>query len=197
MSPPFVYLASRSPRRAELLRQLGVEFEIVEAPVDESLYADETAAEYVRRLAHAKVEAARATFPTPPSAPILGADTTVTRDAAVLGKPRDAADAVAMLLGLAERSHQVHSAVAVCNHAGRFETGYSVSRVWFRTISRAEAEAYWRSGEPADKAGGYAIQGRGAVFVERLEGSYSGVMGLPLFETAALLRGMGVKLLDG
>ena len=169
----------------QLLEQLGLSFEVLVAEVDESPLPGEAAGDYVWRLAEAKARAAVARLGDP-VLPVLAADTAVVLDGAILGKPRDRAEGIAMLGRLGGRSHQVLSAVALW-HAGRVRTAVNQSQVRFRTILPAEAAAYWASGEPCDKAGGYGIQGLGGVFVESLEGSYSGVMGLPLFETAQLL----------
>ncbi|HKT31380.1 MAG TPA: Maf family protein [Gammaproteobacteria bacterium] len=196
MSAHFIYLASQSPRRAELLRQLGLRFEVLDVNVDETPRAGEAAEACVTRLARAKVEAARARLGRGRSAPILAADTAVALDQVIFGKPRDRNEALEMLARLSGRSHRVLSAVAVWG-ADALRTALSISQVTFRAINAAEAAAYWETGEPEGKAGGYAIQGRGAVFVERLEGSYSGVMGLPLYETAQLLRAAGVTVLRG
>lgn len=191
---PLVYLASASPRRRELLTQLGLRWALVPAVVDETRQAGEAPADYVRRLALGKARAARGRVPAAAVAPVVAADTTVVVDEEVLGKPTDEADAVRMLRLLSGRAHQVLTAVAVASARGE-SVALSASEVSFRAIATAEAAAYWRSGEPADKAGGYAIQGRGAIFVRELRGSYSGVVGLPLFETAALLAGHGVSVL--
>ncbi len=180
--PLELVLASASPRRRELLTQIGLEFEVVVPAVDESRDADESPTAYVERLARTK---ARAGFR--PGAVALGADTTVTVDAEVLGKPTDRAAGIAMLRRLSGRSHEVHTAVAVWD-GERLYSEVVTSEVWFRPISQPEAEWYWGTGEPADKAGGYGIQGLGAIFVERLEGSYSAVVGLPLEQTERLLR---------
>ena len=192
-SGPQFHLASASPRRRQLLEQMGLRFEAAAADVDEGLRPGEAAEDYVSRVAEAKARAVVRRLGNP-GLPVLAADTAVVLDGAVLGKPRDRADGVAMLGRLAGRSHQVLSAVALW-HAGEIRKALSRSRVSFRAISPEEAAAYWASGEPADKAGGYGIQGLGAVFVESLEGSYSGVMGLPLFETAALLKEIGIDVL--
>ncbi|MGH8401356.1 MAG: Maf family protein, partial [Gammaproteobacteria bacterium] len=184
-----------SPRRAELLRQLGLKFEIVAVPVDENVLSDEAPEQYVRRLARAKAEAALRKFPDRPLAPLLAADTAVVVDGAILGKPRDRADGLAMLARLAGRRHQVLSALALWTPGG-LDQALNSTEVHFRDIASAEAEAYWETGEPADKAGGYAIQGYGAVFVAKIIGSYSGVMGLPLFETSQLLLQAGVDVLQ-
>lgn len=193
-SLPTVFLASQSPRRAQLLSQLGLQFEVVAAAVDESPHTGEAADVYVQRVARAKIAAALAKYAGRDMAPLLAADTAVELDGRILGKPRDRAEGMEMLRMLSSREHRVFSGLALWN-AGALRTGLSVSRVRFRAISSDEAGAYWQTGEPADKAGGYAIQGRGAVFVEQLAGSYSGVMGLPLFETAELLRTAGFKIL--
>lgn len=194
MRGDFVYLASRSPRRAELLRQLGVGFRVVSAPVDEAVLADESPQHYVQRLARAKAEAALPAVAGESQAPLLAADTAVVVDDTILGKPQNREHGLAMLARLAGRSHRVLSAVALWTPAGLREA-LSTSEVRFRAIARAEAEAYWDTGEPADKAGGYAIQGYAAVFIEWLQGSYSGVMGLPLYETAKLLRQAGLEVM--
>ena len=185
---PHIYLASRSPRRQELLRQVGVRFEVVEADVDEQPRPGQDPADYAGAMALAKARAAR----PPQPLPVLGADTDVVVDGAILGKPRDRADALAMLALLANRTHEVYSAVAVVLGA-RAETALSVTRVSFGAVEPEQARAYWDSGEPADKAGAYAIQGLGARFVREIHGSYSGVVGLPLHETLELLARFGVR----
>lgn len=195
MNRPELYLASQSPRRAELLRQLGLEFRIVVVPVDESVHAGEAPVDYVRRVAREKAAAAAANIPHRDDAVLLAADTSVVVDDDVLGKPADRNAYLDMIARLAGRSHLVMSAIALWTPAG-VEEALSLSEVWFRDITPAEAAAYWETGEPADKAGGYAIQGRAALFVERLAGSYSGVVGLPLFETAQLLQKHGVPVLQ-
>ncbi|MGH9351160.1 MAG: Maf family protein [Terriglobia bacterium] len=194
MDPALIYLASQSPRRVELLRQLGVCFEIVNAAVDESVQHGESPDRYVLRVARAKVEAALAVLSGKADRPLLSADTAVTLDGHILGKPRDRADGLAMLARLSGRTHQVLSGLALWTPYG-LRQALSTSTVTFRVITPKEAVVYWDSGEPADKAGAYAIQGRGTVFIERLEGSYSGVMGLPLYETAQLLRSAGIEIL--
>jgi len=187
---PQIYLASQSPRRRELLRQIGIRHEIVSASVDETPRPGEAPAEYVLRLALAKARAGRTQRP---DRPVLGADTAVVVDDTILGKPAGRDDAIAMLGRLSGREHRVLTAVALAGE--RDESRLSVSHVRFRPVDAAEAAAYWDTGEPADKAGGYAVQGLGALFVESLSGSYSGVMGLPLFETGELLRRAGIALL--
>jgi nucleoside triphosphate pyrophosphatase len=193
MKKDFVYLASASPRRSELLRQIGVAFEVRAAEIPETQAAGESVGAFVLRLAAAKADAIWQRVPAGDRRPVLGADTAVVLDERVLGKPADEAEAEAMLAALSGRTHRVLTAVALrCGDAA--ETLLSSSEVRFRATTRAERAAYCRSGEPLDKAGGYGIQGRAAVFVEHLAGSYSGVVGLPLFETAALLARCGVAL---
>ncbi|HEX7966514.1 MAG TPA: Maf family protein [Gammaproteobacteria bacterium] len=193
MTAPQFYLASASPRRRQLLEQLGLRFEMAAADVDETPHAGEPARDYVLRLARLKAETAakRMGYPT---LPVLAADTAVVLDGAILGKPRDRDDALSMLARLSARSHQVLSAIALWQ-PGMLTAVVNESQVRFRAVSPQEALAYWDTGEPRDKAGAYGIQGLGGLFVEHLEGSYSGVMGLPLFETAALLREAGVSVL--
>jgi septum formation protein len=182
----FVYLASGSPRRRELLRQLGVEFRVLNTVVDEGLRPGEPAQDYVLRLAAAKALAGWQQLSPQVRAPVLGADTTVVLGEQVLGKPVDRQDAIRMLECLSGATHTVLTGIALKD--GRdLRLRCSRSEVTFRMIDTAEAGAYWDTGEPRDKAGGYAIQGFGAGFVRHLSGSFSGVMGLPLFETAELL----------
>lgn len=195
MSVPRVYLASASPRRRELLAQIGVEYRLVSVQVDETLRPKEAPGDYVARLALEKARAGRATLAGEADAPVLGADTSVVVEGAILGKPRNRADALEMLGRLSGRDHQVLSAVALVA-VGREAVRVQVSRVWFRPLMPGEAEAYWETGEPADKAGAYAIQGRAACFAQRLDGSYSGVMGLPLYETCELLREFAIWTAD-
>jgi septum formation protein len=191
MTGNFVYLASGSPRRRQLLSQIGVSFQTLKVEVDESAAPREAAREYVVRLAEAKASAGLRAAPPAAPAPVLGADTAVVVDGTILGKPAGAEDAERMLRLLSGRTHVVLTAVALAT-PDRLTSRVSSSEVSFREIGAEEAREYWLSGEPRDKAGGYAIQGYGAVFVAELKGSYSGVMGLPLFETAALLRGAGL-----
>ncbi|HHB13167.1 MAG TPA: septum formation inhibitor Maf [Chromatiales bacterium] len=188
-------LASASPRRVELLAQLGLHPRIHAARVDETRRPNEHPALYVERLALAKAEAVFRELGH--GHLVLGADTTVAIDADVLGKPAGRDEAVEMLMRLSGREHRVLTAVALMGPEGEVRSRVSVSHVHFRALDRHECEAYWESGEPRDKAGAYAIQGLGAVFVRRLEGSYSGVMGLPLFETAELLAAAGIQVLAG
>ena len=212
-----IHLASKSPRRRVLLEQIGVEYSLVEAPIDETRRAGERPQRYVERMACEKALAGIAALGAARVAPVLAADTAVVLDGQVLGKPRDEAHAMEMLEALSGRMHHVISAVALAgvggcdsasNRAGddgneaaagtvardapRVAT--SISRVWFRDIAREERRRYCAGGEPLDKAGAYAIQGRASIFVKRLDGSFSGVMGLPLFETESLLREAGIRV---
>ena len=184
---PRLFLASTSPRRREILASLGLDFTIVPVDVDESPRERETPGDMVLRLAVAKAEAAGAGG----ESIALGADTVVVVDGHALGKPKDEADCLGMLERLSGRGHKVLTGVALHGARGT-QTVLSETDVYFREISRDEALAYWQSGEPCDKAGAYAVQGLGGVFVERIEGSYSGVVGLPVFETATLLANAGL-----
>ena len=184
-------LASRSPRRAELLRTLGVDFTVIDVEVDETPAPGEAAADYVRRLACAKVRAGHARMEDV-ALPVLAADTTVVLDGAILGKPLDDADARAMLARLAGHTHDVLTGVAVIDAQGALTVAVVRTRVSFRALSPVEITAYVASGEPFDKAGAYGIQGLGGALVARIEGSYSNVVGLPLAETLALLDAAGV-----
>ncbi|UTW06752.1 Maf family protein [Pseudomonas benzenivorans] len=181
-----LYLASGSPRRRELLTQIGVPFTTRIAPIDETALPDEAPSAYVERLARGKALAALATLEHTDDAVVLGADTAVVLDGRILGKPADRDEALATLAALSGREHQVLTAVALAS-ASRVAVRVVVSRVSFRPLSGAEIAAYWASGEPGDKAGSYGIQGLAAVFVRQLQGSYSAVVGLPLCETAELL----------
>ncbi len=187
--PQFV-LASASPRRVELLKGLGLLFTTAPQAIDESRHPDEGIEHFVMRLAREKAMSAS----VQQTLPVLGADTIVIIDGEVLGKPLNSQDGASMLARLSGRQHQVMTAVAVVK-GEQVEQLLSVSDVSFRTITTAEACAYWQTAEPTDKAGGYAIQGIGAIFVRHLQGSYSGVMGLPVFETAQLLKRFGVHCL--
>ncbi len=190
-----IYLASASPRRRELLEQIGVDYALLSADVPEVRSPHESPEEYVLRVALAKARAGLALLAQDDSRPVLGADTAVVLEGEVLGKPRGRDDALAMLQRLAGREHLVLSGVALVSHQ-QAQSRLSVSHVRFRPIGDDEALAYWHTGEPADKAGGYGIQGLAAMFIERLEGSYSGVMGLPLYETAKLLAQFGIAPLE-
>ena len=187
-STPLVCLASVSPRRRELLAQIGVPHSVVAADIDETAMPGEAPRDYVVRMARQKALTVRQRGAR---LPVLAADTTVVLDNTIYGKPRDRDDGVAMLGRLSGRTHEVLTAVALAS-SHEVTLCLSVSTVRFRGLTPQECAAYWDTGEPRDKAGGYAIQGAAAVFVESLSGSYSGVMGLPLFETAELLRAAGV-----
>jgi len=186
-----LYLASGSPRRRELLSQIGVPFSAISADIDETPLIHESPSAYVERLARGKAAAGRDCVVSDAPFCVLGADTAVVLDGNILGKPVDEADACAMLMMLSGNEHQVLTAIAVLD-GERCESRVVTSRVRFRVINFDEATAYWASGEPRDKAGGYGIQGLGAVFVAGLEGSYSAVVGLPLCETAELLGHFGI-----
>jgi septum formation protein len=187
-------LASASPRRAQLLEQIGVAFTVCPQALDESRVGGESPADYVTRLARAKAQQAWAWAADDSARVALGADTIVTLDDDLLGKPDRREAAIEMLLRLSNRTHEVLTGVAVASGEG---TKLALNRnvVRFCPISLEQAQAYWATGEPVDKAGGYAIQGMGGLFVEYLQGSYSGVVGLPLFETAVLLRAVGIPVL--
>lgn len=189
---PTLYLASASPRRRELLTQIGVTFDTLDVAVEERVHDGESPGEYVQRVALAKARAGVACLGVA-TRPVLGADTEVVIDATVLGKPADRAQGIAMLARLSGREHEVLTAIALIAGA-QVLTRLVRTRVSFRELSGAECAAYWQTGEPAGKAGGYAIQGRGALFVRSLTGSYSGVMGLPLYETGELLRQLDIDL---
>lgn len=188
-----IYLASASPRRQELLQQIGVEFSLLQVEVDETPVPDENPEAFVRRLALEKARAGRAQLDAGDTQPVLGADTAVVIGDTIMGKPHDREHGVAMLQALSGRTHKVMTAVALVgdHEAVRIST----SHVTFDTLGMAACDAYWSSGEPVDKAGGYAIQGLAAAFVTYLEGSYSGVVGLPLYETAALLGEFDIYIL--
>ncbi|WP_096383267.1 Maf family protein [Lysobacter enzymogenes] len=186
-----LYLASQSPRRRELLGRLGLEFGLIDLDLPEQRQPGEPAADYVRRVAREKAGAGLLKVVANPSAVVLGADTEVVLDDEVFGKPRDAEDARAMLRRLSGRTHQVISAVSLVSPA-REAQAVSVSEVSFAALDEGQIERYVASGEPMGKAGAYAIQGGAEVFATRLAGSYSGVMGLPLYETSKLLREFGL-----
>lgn len=188
---PLLQLASASPRRRELLLQLGLTHVLLPQDIDESEQPGEAPIAYVRRLARAKARAALRDPGCREGLPVLAADTTVVCDGRILGKPQSLQDALGMLALLSGRAHEVHTAVALA-WQGELHDALSSSEVWFRSIAREELLAYWHTGEPCDKAGAYAVQGLGAMFIERLCGSYSGVMGLPLHETVQLLRRFGI-----
>lgn len=201
---PRIYLASTSPRRRELLRQIGVQFDVLtfrsgergeDADVDETPLAGEAVEHYVERLALAKAEAGvrRIQWRKMVRHPVLAADTTLDLDGEIIGKPVDAADAQAILRRLSGRSHRVLTALAVSD-GERTRSSISISTVKFRELLDSEIRLYVASGEPMDKAGAYGIQGKAAIFIEEIQGSCSGIVGLPLFETAQLLKGFGYSL---
>jgi septum formation protein len=189
MTRPLILLASASPRRGELLRQIGVAHEARPVEIDESVKVAEAPAVYVLRLAEEKARTLWSSLPAAGRLPVLAADTTVALEGEIFGKPANREESIAMLSSLSGRTHEVHTAVALL-HEGGAAARVSSSRVTMREISAPEMEWYWDTGEPADKAGGYAVQGRAAIFVSHIAGSYSGVMGLPLFETWELLSGV-------
>ena len=191
MPSPSLILASSSPRRRELLAAVGLEFEIRVADVDETRLDEESANDMVVRLAQAKATA----LPIDAGTVVIGADTAVVLTGEIFGKPRDEDDAVDMLTRLSGRAHEVLTGVAVAT-AESVLSAVSATVVRFRDIGTDEARRYWHSGEPCDKAGAYAIQGRGGLFVEAIEGSYSGVVGLPVFETAELLQKAGIDTMS-
>ena len=204
MSAPLLYLASKSPRRQALLRQLEIEFETLrlreamgrERDVVEEAHDAEPALHYVERMARTKAQVGWQRMHERKLAerPVLSADTEVVLDGEVFGKPRDVADAIRMIKRLSGRTHQVLTAVAI-RYRDAAEVDLSVSKVTLRRLAVTEIERYAATGEPLDKAGGYAVQGRAAAFIARIEGSYSGIVGLPLCETATLLARMGVAVL--
>ena len=203
MIDPRIYLASRSPRRRELLAQVGVRFDLLlfrlpprdDAEVSEDWQPGEAPEAYVQRVARAKAEfgADLITRRAIVARPVLAADTTLDLDGEIIGKPRDEADAIAILTRLSGRSHRVLTAIAMAQ-GERIEQRLSVSTVRFRPVGADEIKRYVQSGEPMDKAGAYGIQGRAALFIEEIHGSHSGIVGLPLCETALLLRDFGYPL---
>jgi len=197
---PVLCLASASPRRRELLAQIGVPHLVLACDVDETVRPGEEPARYAARVALAKGAAAWAQPAQRRGLPVLAADTTVVLDGRMLGKPATREEGSAMLLALAGRTHEVLTAIALLTGTGQSPVARQRvvrSEVRFRPIGPAEAARYWETGEPRDKAGGYAVQGLGAVFVAGLAGSYAGVMGLPLFETAGLLQEAGIAAWAG
>jgi septum formation protein len=195
MTLPDIYLASRSPRRRTLLEQIGVSYRILEVDVAEAMRPEESPEVYVLRLALDKARAGWQVLDPEVRCPVLGSDTAVVADGEVLGKPWNREAGLDMLKRLSGRGHHVLTGVAVVGPGDHEASRLSVSTVTFRPTTDLEREHYWDTGEPVDKAGAYAIQGRAAVFVSHLEGSFSGVMGLPLFETAELLRDLGIEVL--
>jgi len=189
-----IYLASQSPRRAELLRQIGVEFEVYASDIDEDRLITESPDEYVCRMAQTKARVAVDELANPrDSCVVLAADTTIELDGDIIGKPADRSHCRCILRKLSGRQHFVLTAVALATQE-RLEYRLTRNRVCFRVLSDREIEAYCATVEPMDKAGAYAIQGKAAIFVERLEGSYSAVMGLPLLETAELLSNAAIEM---
>ncbi len=195
----FLYLASRSPRRRELLRQVGIPFRLIDVEVDESPLEGEAAIDYVGRLAREKAQTAARQLSASgwESAPVLAADTTVALDGRILGKPVSAEDAVNMLMYLSGRKHAVHTGVALfragkADRVEKVEICVVTTHVCFAPFEQQEIERYVATGEPMDKAGAYGIQGYGGVLVERIEGSYSNVVGLPIRETATLAARFGI-----
>jgi septum formation protein len=186
-------LASASPRRAELLRQLNLDFTTIVTDVDESVLAGESVEAYVQRVSHLKATAALAICSNDDV--IISADTTVSIDKHIFGKPQTQDECINMLMKLSARQHRVLTAVIVAQ-GKRCMKKLSITEVLFRPITSQEAKQYWLNGEPKGKAGGYAIQGLGAMFVARIAGSYTGVMGLPLFELAELLAEFNVQVLE-
>lgn len=187
-----IYLASRSPRRAEILQQLGIAFTLLAADIDETPAAQEPALDYVQRMAVGKAKAGQQYRQQQGLAhhPILAADTTVSWRGEILGKPEDEQHALAMLQSLSGQCHEVHSALAMA-YEGHLHTALSSTKVWMKALSPKEIQAYVASREPMDKAGAYGIQGKASWFIEKIEGSYSGVMGLPIYELGQLLAKLG------
>jgi septum formation protein len=190
----WIYLASASPRRRQLLDQLGLRHEQIVAEVDESRYPGETPPAYAARLAQAKARAGHALL-ADAAAPLLAADTVVALGDEIFHKATSAAEAELILAALSGQTHQVMTAVTLLAGGHQYHA-LSISSARFRALSTAEIRAYAATGEPLGKAGAYAIQGLAAAFIERLEGSYSGVMGLPLYETAGLLAQAGIRILE-
>ncbi|RIZ64726.1 MAG: septum formation inhibitor Maf [Methylococcales bacterium] len=185
-----IILASASPRRQELLDQINVTYKVYPVDIDETPKTDESPLEYVQRIAAEKSAACKARLN--PELPILAADTSVVLGDIIMGKPKDQADALAMLMRLSGKTHLVYSAISV--RGREHGKAVSVTEVTFRHLQEQEILAYWQTGEPLGKAGSYAIQGLGAIFVESIKGSFSGVVGLPLFETVELLSNQGVAV---
>lgn len=190
--PTPLYLASTSPRRRELLAQLGLDFQVLKVDIDETPRPGEGPADYVLRLAREKATAGLAQAG---EGVVIAADTSVVQGGAILGKPASLDEAIAMWSRLSGGEHEVLTGVAVGSRE-RMGAQVVATRVRFRPLTLAEMQAYWASGEPGDKAGGYAIQGKGAIFVTGIAGSYSNVVGLPLAETAAMLDGFGIHVLS-
>ncbi len=192
-----LYLASQSPRRKELLTQIGIEFELVSGNVNELQLGAEKAIDFVRRMALEKAQAGVENIKIyNKNNLVLGSDTIVVCNNAILGKPKNSVDSHKMLMALSGNKHQVITAVAIGNEQQMF-IEHVITQVYFRAIDDTEITAYWQTGEPQDKAGSYAIQGLGGKFVTRIEGSYSAVVGLPLYETEQLLIKANNKLIKG
>jgi septum formation protein len=187
-----LYLASRSPRRQELLQQIHIGFHLLDVEVPEIPHQNEAAEIFVQRMALAKARAGLNQLKKEDPLPVLGADTVVVVDGDILGKPRDKSDAINMLQRLSNREHEVFSSVVLMNHEKKV-VKLNRSKVMFRSLSNEDIDAYWASGECQDKAGAYGIQGKAAVFIKNLNGSYSGVMGLPLYETSEILQLFGIS----
>ena len=190
--PKRIILASASPRRVALLSQIGIDCEVMPSQIDEKARENEAPLEYVRRMAEEKAGSVAGLMP---GRIVLGADTDVIMQSRILGKPRDKADFLEMFSLLSGNTHEVITAVCLV-HGEQRSLMTSISEVSFREVSDKEMHAYWETGEPCDKAGGYAIQGLAAMFICAISGSYSGIMGLPLYETSELLRGAGIRLLQ-
>ena len=200
MIGPQIYLASQSPRRRALIEQLGIHYQTLHVEVDESPRSGEAPADFVTRLAKEKA-CAGWQMVAEQSIPVVGADTCIVLDQEIIGKPKNREQGIGLLSRYSGRAHQVITGVAMVGpDAGKYDADVvqhvrvNTSTVTFRTITDDECERYWQTGEPVGKAGGYAIQGKAAVFIEKLEGSYSGVMGLPLFEFAELISMFGIQI---
>jgi septum formation protein len=189
---PLLYLASASPRRQQLLAQVGLPFAPLPQSIDETVHANEAPQDYVLRMAREKAQAALRSAECTLAIPVLAADTSVVCHDRILGKPGDMHEAVQMLTQLSGRRHQVMTAIAIATRQ-KIQLKLATTDVHFRALSPAEMTAYWQTGECHDKAGAYAIQGKGAMFISRIEGSYSNVVGLPLFETMQLLSAVGIS----
>ncbi|MGZ8189849.1 MAG: Maf family protein [Methylococcaceae bacterium] len=187
-----IILASASPRRKELLDQIQVNYVVYPVDLDETPLTDEMPLAYVQRIAAEKSAACAAQLNT--ELPVLAADTAVVLDKLIMGKPKNQQDALAMLKLLSGKTHQVYTAISL--RGREHSQAVSITEVTFRELSEREILAYWQSGEPFDKAGSYAIQGKGGLFVASIKGSFSGVVGLPLFETAQLLLQQGIDLFN-
>jgi len=185
-----IILASASPRRRELLEQIKVRYSVYPVDIDETPLPDETPLDYVLRMATEKSFVCIGRLGS--ELPVLAADTTVVIGSKIIGKPQDRDDALSMLSMLSGKTHQVYSAISL--RGNRHDQAVSITDVTFKPLTEREIMTYWQSGEPLDKAGGYAIQGMGGIFVESIKGSFSGVVGLPLFETAQLLSKQGIEL---